>query len=669
VNALDRFRFWVARGLLKAAALPIVSPWIRASFLEPTFRALVAEGYKKNSAVFACVSALSFAFPEPPVQVMDERTGALLSTHPLLKLLHRPNKLMGEAELKAYTIVYMAIGGNAYWYKVRSAARRVVELWPYHAGQMRPVPGGDQWITGYQYSPDGSFSAATTIPLDVDDVVHFKWPTPDPDQPWQALPPLVGAARDTDSANEITRYLFSLLKNDAIPRTAISTPAGVILDDSQYDRLKAQWKERYGGENRGEVAIVEGGATINRIGLDMKELDFTALYSVPERHISAAFRVPMFVAGIGEDPIYANSSEARLAFTETTLSTLWTLVAGEIRNSLADTEFGGGVHVGFDLGQVAALADRWNARRQWALAAFTAGGLRLNEFRSESGFPRLARGDILLRGLAVDEVPAELESTTGPKALPAPGRETKAAGRRGSALRMAMALQRVRKTLGKRMESEIDLYFDDLAGQMVSRLQRAKSAKAVTVDDLFTGEDGKRLETLVRRFYVEICSASWETWNAALGAEIAFDLGDPAVTAALKQAGAQIRQINDTTRDAVRELLRAASDAGWSIDQIVRGADGQPGLRAVVQETYKGRARNIARTELGTAQQTAAAARYEGAGVERVLVLDNGFDDSDPVCKELGAGGQGTVKSLEWAKKNPLQHPNCVRAFAPWFED
>lgn len=668
MNAIDRFRFWLARGLIKAAALPIVTPWVAASFLDPAFRLLVKEAYKKNSAVWACLSALAFSFPEPPVIVSDDRDGALLSGHPLLQLLRRPNKIMGETELKAYTIVYLGLGGNAYWHKVRSAAGRVVQLWPYHAGYMRPVPGNPDWISGYEYSPDGSFSPALPVPKE--DVVHFKWPLPDPDQPWQALPPLVGAARDVDSANEITRYLFALLKNDAIPRTAVTVPPNVVLDDPQYNRLRAQWLERYGGDNRGDVAIIEGGATIHRIGLDMKELDFTALYNVPERHIAAALRVPLFVAGLGEDPIYANSAEARASFTETTLSTLWALYCGEIQNSLAEPEYGGGVSVGVDLNRVTALAAQLTARRQWALQALQAGGILLNEFRSAAGLPALAGGNVRLRGLAVDEVPADLEQAAGAKALPKP-RSMSAdikADRRQGALRSAAALQRARKTLARRMETEIGDYFDDLADQMVARLQRGKGAKA-GAGDLFTSEDGKRLEKLVKRWYVEVCSASWETWNAALGVEVAFDLADPAVTAALQLAGDQIRGINDTTKDAVRELLQRASEAGWSVDQIVRGADGQPGLRSVVQETYKDRARTIARTELGTAQQTAAAARYEQAGVEKVLVLDNGFEDSDPVCQELGNGGQGTVKTLAWARQNPLQHPNCVRAFAPWFED
>ena len=48
-----------------------------------------------------------------------------------------------------------------------------------------------------------------------------------------------------------------------------------------------------------------------------------------------------------------------------------------------------------------------------------------------------------------------------------------------------------------------------------------------------------------------------------------------------------------------------------------------------------------------------------------MIIYDNGFDNSHEVCRAL----DGSVVKLEWAKENPLQHPNCVRAFAPYFED
>ena len=84
---------------------------------------------------------------------------------------------------------------------------------------------------------------------------------------------------------------------------------------------------------------------------------------------------------------------------------------------------------------------------------------------------------------------------------------------------------------------------------------------------------------------------------------------------------------------------------------------------ALSPKTYKGRAETIARTEIGTAQQVTTYHRYKFSGADGVIVFDNGFDNSHPTCTQL----DGTVQTLDWAKDNPLQHPNCVRAFGAWF--
>jgi len=81
-------------------------------------------------------------------------------------------------------------------------------------------------------------------------------------------------------------------------------------------------------------------------------------------------------------------------------------------------------------------------------------------------------------------------------------------------------------------------------------------------------------------------------------------------------------------------------------------------------QTYKGRARTIARTELGNAQNKAAYNRFFGAGVTKVYVLDDGIGDEDEPCVAVNQA----VKPIEWMVDNLLEHPNCTRAYAPEFD-
>lgn len=210
------------------------------------------------------------------------------------------------------------------------------------------------------------------------------------------------------------------------------------------------------------------------------------------------------------------------------------------------------------------------------------------------------------------------------------------------------------------------------AGTRNLRSKRAIRRKAMLDwEEVLFASDADELEAVVKRFYVELIQLSWDNWNLELGADLVFDLQDPAVVKALEGAGSQVRKISETTRQKLQEVLQQGADRGWSIDHLVRGdADlGIPGLRSVVEETYKGRAQSIARTEMAIAQQTAGLARYQNAGLTTCLVLDNGFDDSAPQCVALGQGGQGSIVPIEWAAAHYLGHPRCVRATTAAFPD
>lgn len=377
---------------LKASDVAFIPQWIKTTWAPATFQRLTAEGYKKNAAVNICLTKLALAYqqPRPIVKSMD---GDLLPTHPLQQLLIRPNPQMSWRELALITAVYKGIGGQCYLKKVRSARGLPVELWPYHIGQLRPVPGRYEWVSGYEYN-DGE---GDWKPIPKEDVVHLKWPIIDPDQPWMALSPLISMAREVDTDNEATRYQYALLFNDATPRTAIRLPAGQRpMTDTEVNRVKANWRQKYGGDNRGDVAVLEAGAEIVRTSLNMEELAFDALRKVPEARISAGFLIPPEYSGLTvglEHSTYANVNEARRGFFEDTIVQLLALDSGEIEQDLG-ADFGGDVVVEHDLSKVIALQENEDAKWTRAVSGWDKGLITQNEGRQHIGLAETPGGDI-----------------------------------------------------------------------------------------------------------------------------------------------------------------------------------------------------------------------------------------------------------------------------------
>lgn len=396
MTILDRIRFALAPQALKAASfLPTLAPWIRATFYPAEFSTLNDMAYRQNSAVFACVSALAFAFIEPPLKVYDDEREEL-QDHLTRKLIIRPNDIMGEGEIWLHTITYLAIGGNAYWHKVRNGQGQVISLKPYHIGNIAPVPGrGESWIEGYEYD-DG---AGKKTPVPREDIVHFKWPAVDMGQPWVAMPPLLPALREVATDNEAVRYLKAILQNDAVPRLVLHMPSDDfdIDTDEKREKVKAQFRAKYGGSNRGDVAILTGDAKIERVALNLQELAFDAIHRIPESRITACLRVPAIIAGLNtglENATYSNFGEAKEQFTRGTLGPLWNLCASEIA---ADSDLNpAGDFVGFDMAKVQALQEDTDSRWARLTAALQAGGITINDFLRGVGLPASEAGDVRL---------------------------------------------------------------------------------------------------------------------------------------------------------------------------------------------------------------------------------------------------------------------------------
>lgn len=663
--------------------------WKRWEFAKISFNKLVDEGYRINSAVSACVTTLAFSFPEPPLLAGTEVDGRFVADyrHELMELIRRPNPDMGEVELMQFAVTYASTGGNCYFYKLRNQRRRVVALYPFSDGQFEPIPGErttEGFVKHYEY--DAGDGQKLEIPKE--DVIQWKWGI-DPLNPARGIGAIELCAREVDKDNEATKYIYSLLRNNAVPPVVITLEEDDDPTQEEIDAMGQKWVVKH---SQGQPAFITAGMKVEKMGFDLNQLAAESLNAVPESRIAANFRIPPVVAGlsIGLKRSDYGDQAARRSFTELTLAALWRSLASELYNGLKDDfDLPSNFNLQFDLRKVRALQEEETKVWERVTNAFNRSVLTRAEAKQYMGLMPKPGDDVYFVSLASEFVPAGEAVVRDPTPSPSPNSgKTPRFGEGSKSIEKARLLQRIRLGVEKRMAAAVDVYFSQLSARVEERAkgspstalrsaqggasttanasaQREIKADLPSVDDLFKADDWGKLETLVKRFYIEIVELSWETWNYVLGVEAAFDLTDPAVTRVLGMAGTHIREIKQTVLDEVRAVLQYGSDNGWGVDLLVRGDESQRGLRAIIDETYKNQARAIARSELGQAQNVATAERYKAAGVRAVEILDGGSDDSAPAC-QLANGMIWSVKNFE---AHPLQHPNCTRAAAPYFGD
>lgn len=651
MNLATRIRYGLARWLLKAGGLAVVPEWLDASFIMPSFRALTEEGYRKNSAVLACIAVHAFAFPEAPFRVYaaDGDDAPALPTHPLRQLLLRPNPRMGEDQLKLHTIVYAAIGGNAYWHKVRDRGGRPRELWPYHAGQISPVPGGPGWIKHYTF--DNGTGELQVIP--VEDIVHFQWPTPDPSQPWQAMPPLSAAAREIDTDSEITRYLFALLKNDAIPRTALVLPPNSNAKESEIKRMREQFQERYSGANRGGAMILEQGADIKRVGLDLAELAFDALHRIPETRIAADLRVPPILAGLAagiERSTMANYAESRQAYTQTTLAPLWGLFGSTMTAQLLQPDYAGAGEVRADLSRVQALQEDATAKWKRSREAYVSQVITKNEARRYIGFGDVAGGDTFYEPVRA-QTPALsaaklIDVTSVRKSLPTP-----------SARRSTDAIEaRITKAVSSYLAGE----YTAAAAAIRDQAKREPVLLDPSIVEQLGLDLGPAIRRTLSRFYPDLLQRAFDDAGLALDQDIAFDLENRRVQDVLDELATLVTRVSDTTRQEIRDLVGRQAAEGWDLTQL---ADA---IEALAEGHSESRAARIARTETASAYSRGSLLAYADSGVVTQVEWLTALDDlTSPACRALSGQRVALGAVFSDGTPHPPQHPNCRCTLLP----
>lgn len=367
---------------------------------DATFWKLTRDGLKSNGLIFSCIKTLAKAAKEPSLEAYDPITGQVILEHPMLDLLRYPNPWMTERRLAVYIMTYLAISGNAYLHKIRNASKEVIGLYPYSDGHIKPIPTADKWISHYRF--DNGYDTPEII--DSEDIIHLMWDTIDPEAPWKGLGPMVAIVREIAVDNELTRTVYSFLRNDSIPRTMIMLLAGAneedfkTKDNEKWEKMKQRWEERFGGDNKYGTALFRGQIDVKRLAVGLNELNTSILQQKPDVRIPAAFGLsPILVnttTGLDRST-KANKKEARLEFIEDTMVPYYNETAGTISASLEnDFRHYPPAALRYKLFEVKALQEKAIELEKHYAAMYKEGLYMRNESRAKAGLKEIEGQDV-----------------------------------------------------------------------------------------------------------------------------------------------------------------------------------------------------------------------------------------------------------------------------------
>jgi HK97 family phage portal protein len=378
-------------------------------YLVNRFYNLTNEGYRFNSAVYACINLLSQSAPEAPLRVYRDKGGKRteMPDHPLRKLMKRPNRQMSEFEFWEMTLIHLSIVGTSWWWKQRNKAGDVIALWPLRPDRVYPRYGsGAQPLEAWSYYVSGYF----IMDLNPQDVLYFHYPDPLGETAGlnEGWGPLQVAAREVDTDNVATGFIFSMLDNYAAPAVFLSTEQE-ISDADGLEKVKQSWSQMYGRGNRGKVAVGMFGLKMQLLSFNPRQLELNTTRNSLESRICSAFKVPPQLAGVEAGQAHStfnNVEQARAFFTETTLTSIWRRLQDTInRDLLPDFEgLDSALEAQFDTSQVRALAEMFKGESDQFTGLFQAGIMYRDEVREKM------RLDPIDNGVKVFILPANTQA-------------------------------------------------------------------------------------------------------------------------------------------------------------------------------------------------------------------------------------------------------------------
>ncbi len=395
MNFTERLKLAWAIATGGKSAATIVPTWQSGAPVYPdfSFENLVRFGWRRNELIFACVSKTAATASFVRLDVRRTADGETVDNHPLRQLIARPNPFMDEFDFWYAVTVYQKLAGGAYFEKERDRGGRVIRLWPLRPDWVRPVRSQRDFIGGYEYAIPG----LEPVTLRAEDVLDFR--LFDPLNQFRGYPPAAVAGRVGDVDNATTDYLKLFMEQGGMPPGLLKTKQKLI--DQDVSDIRRRWSERYGGI-RGwtEPAVLDSDAEFQQVGMSFKDMGFDVLDARSEARICMVMNVPAIIVGakIGLDrATYSNYAEARLAWWEDTLIPQYRNFESVVQNDLAP-EFGDGLTVAFDFGDVPALKESEDAKYVRAGGALSGGYITVNEARVMVGLDDIGEpGDVFLR--------------------------------------------------------------------------------------------------------------------------------------------------------------------------------------------------------------------------------------------------------------------------------
>ncbi len=261
-----------------------------------------------------------------------EGEGTQIPNHELMRILKKPNPVMGKQYLWQYTHQWLDLNGNSYWFLLPDETNRwLLEIWPLPAASVTPWPGNDpnDFIEYYSYTVDGR-----EFRINSRNICHFRYPNPF--DIYRGLSPLVAAMLPADADMAMAQWQGQFFGSDNVmPSAIINISSGdpkVPLDPSDVQALRDELTNNYSASRRKTAVVNAHSMSAQLLGWNARDMDFIQGRTFSKEEIYQIYGV--FPGMMDKNATEANAEASRSAYNDLTMWPLFGLYSETIDSQI-----------------------------------------------------------------------------------------------------------------------------------------------------------------------------------------------------------------------------------------------------------------------------------------------------------------------------------------------
>ncbi len=571
-----------------------------------------------------------------------------IDDHPLLDLINHCNSEMTGSYVRQLTQVYLDSVGEAFWIKERNGLGVPIEIWPIHP----------TWVTDLPTKNNPYFVVQINnnrVPIPPTEMIWFK--EPDPEKPYlrgSGLGMALGDELDTDEfAAQHTKAWFY---NRARPDLLIY---GDGLQRPDTERLEQEWMKRNQGFWKAfKPFFISKKIEVKELSQSFSDMDLIPLRKYERDIIIQTFGVTPEILGIVENSNRATIDAASYIFSLYCLVPRLETLREYLQTFLVPD---------FDERIIIDYVSPVTEDKEYQLRAATVSSWALtkDEWREMTGKEPLpdGQGQVFMVPAMLMEVPL------GKKKEEPELEESKIKSIKES--RPLLSEEQEIKRWNAKVKSwdnwegkwkrELKKFFQQQQDEVLAKLRDQKAVQKINVEEILfnRAKHNKLLDDLAKPLIISILKDGAEEAANLIGFDYSlFDVTNPRVQGWIGNRLELIKDINETTREALKETLKQGIGEGETISDLSER------VTQVFSDAKGWRAENISRTETISAYVEGNVELYKEAGVKE-LQFFTAMDER--VCEECNSR-HGSVSTVEESVGAIPVHPQCRCDFIPIVE-